>query len=369
MANTPILIIDDDPDLCELLEDALADAYDICITNTPDNVLELLNSHKPVVVILDVNLPKGNGLQLCEEISGNYEPMVLLISGDTTLELQLEAYNHGCADFMTKPFHIKELHAKVDTLHKLYTHQQQLKQTSEYATKTAMSAMAEASQYGEVLRFFNDMYKAVELEAIRDSFFALMQTFGLQSSIQFRAAHTVTYDFVAEDCSPIELQIYDKLAQSDRLISFSSRIMVNGTYASFIIKNMPVDDDVSSGRLRDILATVIEGLDAKLLDLQRLSLLKQTSGELASSSARLAAVMKEHEGFITSAMNHVISSINSSFHVLEMTEEQEQFFTKLTEDVLSSMEESFVKIGNETDVLDCLRLSLAVVLQEKGINA
>lgn len=366
MSKTPILIIDDDPDLCELLEDALSESYNIRTTNSPDNVLLLLDSHNPEVVILDVNLPNGNGLQLCEQISGNYEPMVLLVSGDTTLELQVDAYNHGCADFMTKPFHIKELHNKVDALHKMFMHQQQLKQSSEYATKTAMSAMAEASQYGEVLRFFNDMYKAVKLESIRDSFFRLMETFGLQSSIQFRTNDTSSFDYISDECSPIELQIYDKLSQSDRLISFSPRIMVNGTYASFIVKNMPVDDEVSNGRLKDILATVIEGLDAKLLDLQRLELLQQTSGELASSSGRLASVMKEHEDFITGAMNHVISSINASFHVLEMTEEQEKFFTKLTEDVLHSMEDSFIKIGNETDVLDCLRLSLAVVLQEKS---
>ncbi len=363
--KTRIVVIDDDPDLCELIQDALANEYQVQTTTHADQAIALVNDLKPSIVILDINLPNGNGLHLCEEISKDNSPLVLLVSGDNTLDMRLEAYQHGGADFLAKPFRIQELRAKVETLNKLYQSQAQLRQSSEYATKTAMNAMAEASQYGEVLRFYNDMYKAMSIEEVKASFFSLMETFGLQSSIQFRLKETLTFDYLDDECNPIEIQIYENLTESDRIIPFSNRMMVNGMFASFIVKNMPTHDDVENGRLRDILATLIEGLDAKLLDLQRLGLLRQTSRELAMSSQRLATVVKDHEEHLTGAMNHVVSSINASFHTLELTEAQESFFTKLTERVLNSMEDSFVCIGNETDVLDCLRLSLSVVLNDK----
>lgn len=365
--KTRIVIIDDDPDLCALIEDALSRDYQAQSATHIEEALPMVTDLHPAIVILDINLPNGNGLQLCEEINKlNNAPLVLFISGDNSLDMRLDAYQHGGADFLPKPFRVQELRAKVETLTRLYQGSVQLKQSSEYATKTAMNAMAEASQYGEVLRFYNAMYKATTLDELKSSFFSLMQTFQLQSSIQFRVDEIVTCDYLGKECSPIEMQIYENLAEGDRIIPFSTRIMVNGTYASFIVKNMPIENEESNGRLRDILATLVEGLDAKLLDIQRLDLLRQTSRELALSSQRLTAVMQDHEEFITGAMNHVISSINASFDILELTEIQEEFFTKLTERVLNGMEDSFIHIGNETDVLNCIRRSLSAVLGDNG---
>lgn len=363
--KTRIVIIDDDSDLCELITNAFSSEYEMQATTRAEDALSFVEELRPAIVILDINLPNGDGLQLCQQISAKDKALVLLVSGENTLERRLQAYENGGADFLAKPFRIQELRAKIEALTKLHLGQTQLKQSSDYATKTAMNAMAEASQYGEVLRFYNEMYKATDTAKVKEAFFKLMATFGLQSSIQFRVTNTETFDYIADECNPIEMQIYDNLVESERVIPFSSRIMVNGTYVSFIVKNMPINQEVENGRLRDILATLIEGLDAKLVDLQRLELLRQTSRELALSSQRLTSVVKDHEEYITGAMNHVISSINASFHVLELTEKQEEFFTTLTERVLTSMEDSFVHIGNETDVLDCLRLSLSVVLNDK----
>lgn len=364
--KTRIVIIDDDQDLCALIEDALSKDYQAQYATDIETAVPMIIDLHPAIVILDINLPQGNGLQLGEEISKlESKPMVLYISGDNSLEMRLDAYQHGGADFLAKPFRVQELRAKIETLDKLHKEQSQLKKSSDYATETAMNAMAEASQYGEVLRFYNAMYKATSIDEVKSSFFSLMATFQLQSSIQFRVDEIVTHDYLGNACSPIEMQIYENLAQGDRIIPFSSRMMVNGTYVSFIVKNMPLENKESNGRLRDILATLVEGLDAKLLDLQRLGLLRQTSRELAMSSQRLTGVMQAHEEFITGAMNHVISSINASFDVLELTEIQEEFFTKLTERVLNGMEDSFIHIGNETDVLNCIRRSLSAVLGDR----
>lgn len=368
MSLPTILVIDDDPDLCELIVDALGDNYNISTCNNSENeAIDLAKHINPAIIILDVNLPNGNGLEICRDIShiSSHPPLTLLVSGDNSLELRLDAYNKGGADFLAKPFRIQELRAKIDALYKLFNQRQQLSQSSEFATKTAMSAMAEASQYGEVLRFYNEMYNSDTLVKIAKCFFTLMSALGLNSSIQFRTSHAEELHCPDGSCSPIEKQIYDNMADSDRLIGFSNRLMVNGTYASFIVKNMPVDDEVTNGRLRDILATIIEGIDGKLMDLQRLVLLRQTSSELSASTQRLSKFLKDHENFMTGAMNHVIGEINSSFHLLEMTEAQEEFFTNLSERLINSMEESFIHVGNETDILDCLRLSLSMVVKEQ----
>jgi len=364
MTQTRILVIDDDPDLCELICDALCEQYDIQTCSEAEACVALCRDYKPAIVLLDVNLRNANGLALCKEIceQGKTSPLVLFISGENTLERRIDTYEHGGADFLAKPFQLKELKAKIETLAQFHNRENELSQSNELATKTALNAMAEASQYGGVLRFFNEMYKADNTQKITASFFNLMDDFGLNTSIQFRIGDTETFDSNDKSCSPIELQIYDNLRDNGRMIAFSSRMMINGAYASFIVRNMPTDDEINNGRLRDILATLIEGIDSKLTDLQRLHLLRQTSTELSESSERLADVVRSHESFITGAMNHVIAEISGSFDTLELTEDQEKFFTRLTENILNSLETSLVPIGNEQDVLNCLRLSLTVVL-------
>lgn len=361
-----VLVVDDDPDLCELMYDALSDTFDIRTCSNGEEVKHCCEEWQPSMVILDVFLNKTNALPICKEVIETVKnpPLFLVVSGQNTLEQRLEAYNNGGDDFLPKPFQLSELIAKVTTLCEFYSHRTELATTNEYATKTAMHAMAEASQYGGVLRFFNDMYKADNIEKITASFFRLMKDFGLKSSIQFRMHETTTFDHTGAECSPIEMQIYDNLYIEGRIIPFSNRLLVNGMFVSFIIKNMPVDDEVTYGRLKDILATLVEGLNSKINDLQRLNLLRQTAAEVAACSQRLSDVMKEHEGFIMSAMNHVISEINSSFNVLDLNEEQERFFTQLAENIINSVETSFVHIGNEQDVLNCLWRSLTIVLNQ-----
>ncbi|MFT5083502.1 MAG: CheY-like chemotaxis protein [Lentisphaeria bacterium] len=364
MFSIKVLVIDDDEDLCKLIDDALSDTFELTLCTNSDDALTTCENIHPAIVLLDLNLKPKSGLEICKDIQEKIPnpPMVLFISGENTPEQRLATYECGGDDFLPKPFQLGELGAKVSALAATYNQRAQLKRTNEYATKTAMRAMVEASQYGGVLRFFNDMYKADNPQKIKDSFFQLMKDFELKASIQFRLDKDYTYNFDGQNCSPIEMQIYDSMSKNGRIIPFSNRVMVNGDFVSFIIKNMPVDDELTCGRLKDILATLIQGLSSKVIDLQRLTLLKQTAREVAASSQRLSDIMTSHEGFVVGAMTHLISEIKGSFDILEMNEEQETFFTGLTETIISSVEDSFVNISNEQDVLNCLWRALTLAL-------
>jgi len=361
MTKPQLLVVDDDPDLCELIEDVLSENYMVHICNDAGDLDSVYSKANPTIALLDINLPNGNGLHLCRSMcqSEGQSPIVLLISGDSSMELKLDAYINGGSDFLAKPFKIRELQAKVDKLHELHETQKQLFQSKKFATK---AATIDASQYAELLRFYNAMYTADSCEVIRDKLFELMQSFCLEVSIQFRMETTQSYDHAHKVCSPIELQIYELLSTGERIIAFSNQLMVNGTHASMIIKNMPIEDETNNDRLRDILDTMIDGLDAKLLNLQRLNLLRQTSRELAQSNARLTKATKDHQAHTNNAMNHAISEIHSNVDALELNEGLEKFFAELAKNIILSTEESFAQILSETEIIDCLNISLAASL-------
>lgn len=367
--KSPILLVDDDPDLCELIEDTLSDAYAIHTCHDEISACATFAKLNPGIVLLDINLPNGNGLKLCQKLieQANHYPMVLMLSGDSGPDMQLQAYDSGGSDFLPKPFRIKELRARVDKLNEFYQRQCQLQASSSAATQSAKIAMAEASQYGEVVQFYNAMYRAESVEEIRDSFFALMDTFGLSSSMQIRSNKIYSYDYRAAECSPIELQIYERFFKSKRLIVFYSRLLINGQYVSAIVKNMPSKDQAGCTRLHEILATIIDGIDTKLLDIQRLELLKQTSTELYESNLRLSQTVKQHRTKIRNMIDQMTVTLNGDEDSVEMNPEKKQHLSQLRTDTLKHLDNSFNDIANEAQVLDCLQLSLATVLNQSSV--
>ena len=114
MANEKILIADDDKNICELLRLYLEkEGYATCIANDGEEGLEKFNQLKPDMVLLDVMMPKMDGLEVCRRIRklGNTPVMMLTAKGETfdkVLGLEL-----GADDYMVKPFDTKEVVARI----------------------------------------------------------------------------------------------------------------------------------------------------------------------------------------------------------------------------------------------------------------
>lgn len=76
-----------------------------------------LISYRYDVVILDINLPDGNGLDLLQIVKDRYpETGVLIVSAKDSLDDKLEGLDLGADDYITKPFHLAELNSRVNSL-------------------------------------------------------------------------------------------------------------------------------------------------------------------------------------------------------------------------------------------------------------
>ena len=110
MANEKILVVDDDTNICELLRLYLTkEGYQVTTANDGEEGLEKFNQLKPDMVLLDVMMPRMDGLEVCRRIRklGNTPVMMLTAKGETfdkVLGLEL-----GADDYMVKPFDTKEV--------------------------------------------------------------------------------------------------------------------------------------------------------------------------------------------------------------------------------------------------------------------
>lgn len=119
MAKT-ILLIDDEPDMVRLLDYGLTQAGFLVIsTRDGEQGLAAARKHGPDLVVLDIMMPGPDGLEVCRRLKGDpltASVLVLLLTakaeeGDRVLGLEL-----GADDYMTKPFGMKELVARVKAL-------------------------------------------------------------------------------------------------------------------------------------------------------------------------------------------------------------------------------------------------------------
>ena len=121
MANEKILVVDDDTNICELLRLYLTkEGYQVTTANDGEEGLDKFNQVKPDMVLLDVMMPKMDGLEVCRRIRklGNTPVMMLTAKGETfdkVLGLEL-----GADDYMVKPFDTKELVARVKAVLRRY---------------------------------------------------------------------------------------------------------------------------------------------------------------------------------------------------------------------------------------------------------
>ena len=112
-----VLVVEDAPEYTQLIAAALrGEGFDVGSVSTLADARVQLRSLPPDVVVLDLMLPDGDGLDLCQEIRSQTNAYVLILSGRDDEVDKLVGFRLGADDYMTKPFSPRELAARVHAL-------------------------------------------------------------------------------------------------------------------------------------------------------------------------------------------------------------------------------------------------------------
>lgn len=113
-----ILILEDDASLCKGIEIALAvTGRQFSLCKSVAEAKSSLKANSPDLFIIDINLPDGSGLDFCVELraAGYGAPVLMLTANDTELDM-VAGLNCGADDYVTKPFSLAVLRARIDAL-------------------------------------------------------------------------------------------------------------------------------------------------------------------------------------------------------------------------------------------------------------
>src|SRR5512139_1524071 len=105
-----VFLVDDDELIVALLTRALKkDGYEVRSENQTDDIVSKIKGWIPDVVMLDINLPGSNGIEILQDLKAEAGPEVIMLTADDTAETAVKAMKLGAADYLTKPFNIEEV--------------------------------------------------------------------------------------------------------------------------------------------------------------------------------------------------------------------------------------------------------------------
>lgn len=111
-----VLIVEDDPGICKFLRVSLRENnYDVIETNTGATALEIISSHCPDLILLDLGLPDMDGNHIIERVRSWTKTPIVVISARSMEQDKATALDLGADDYLTKPFGTIELLARIRT--------------------------------------------------------------------------------------------------------------------------------------------------------------------------------------------------------------------------------------------------------------
>ncbi len=115
--STLVLVVEDDRNIIDLVQsNLLVRGFKVIVSRTGSDVLELIRQRRPDVVLLDLMLPGVDGFDLCRDLRAGSSVGIIVVSARRGEQDKVRALNLGADDYLTKPFGVDELLARITAL-------------------------------------------------------------------------------------------------------------------------------------------------------------------------------------------------------------------------------------------------------------
>jgi len=356
MSDKPyVLVVDDDEVMRDMIVSAMEDGCRMAAAASGEEALRIMGEVRPDVVLLDIEMDPGiDGYETCRRIKANEataDVPVIFVSGRDRIEDRLKGYEAGGEDYIVKPVDPQELEAKLIRLFKAIAERASLKQMANYAGSTAMTAMTSMGEMGSLLEAMKSFGNCVDTRGLADAILAGLALYGLRGTAQIRLGDEVLTRDVSGEARALEASVIAHMASMERITQFKSRMAITYKRVSLLVHNMPVEDPDRCGRLRDHLAMLAEGADARAEAIAATAESRRRGSSINRAVARITATLcdidraqRENQVATRIAVENVMDRMQLAYVSVAMTTAQEDFMNETLHDGLNEL------LNSQTDV-------------------
>ena len=218
-------------------------------------------------------------------------------------------------------------------------------QQAQEALNTAMTAMRNGSEIGEVNKFFEKIHDCDSFATLGEEFLESLRQFGLDGIVLINNKVDPLILGSVSEPSPLEMDLLTAAINSKRITDHGKRSIFNFQSAILLIKNMPVDDEEKYGRYKDHLCSLLNGLDARNRSLSaELTLRGRHEDTILKALAETNDIMddvmeqfKKHDERTRQIIDNMMSDMNVAFSYLNLSDEDEEYLIQLLDRGMSQL--------------------------------
>ncbi|MBP5986363.1 MAG: response regulator [Azonexus sp.] len=325
-----VLVVDDDPSTRILLQNMLIRDYEVETAESGADALQILGELSPDLIVLDIEMPGLDGYETCRRIRESSHVPIMFATSHSSLESQLEAFEAGANDIVTKPV-AQDLFLK-KTARAIQTHLnwRRLHLEKNSFQNMAMNLLSSVDETGILLNFLRTSIQCrsfYELAArLADAARMLdMQCYGV--------IRTSTGDqYFRSDGEPtgLEKDVLAKVSTMGRVFQFKRQLVVNCDHVSIIATNVPIESPEKTSTFRDNLTVLAETAEAlaENVEMRQESMARAEQLQIAlmGASGAVQSLQDQHRQMLADTrmlLQELVENIEKSFSWLGTTTDQE----------------------------------------------
>ena len=342
-----VFVVDDDPVILDVMHAILDPDCQVETFESSEGCQSALDSDKPDLFLLDINLPGMDGYTFCRQIKADpnlCKIPVIFVSSNDMIEERVLGYDAGGEDFIVKPFEPEELLRKVMVAQSMVLSQRSLRTQAEEAEMLSSLVMASMDETGILLQFMSKLIAMDSTTEVADGLLELMGRYRLDGVVQTRLGNVVETRSAAGRNLPLEVAVIEHVRNQGRIFEFSRRSVHNFERVTLMVNNLPLDDPDYCGRLRDHLSVAAQGADSRLSALQIAENNRRAQSGIQSALESIGdTIMELHDSNThnseasSSLVNELQETLLNSFYRLGLTDHQEKFLQDMVGDFMARM--------------------------------
>lgn len=334
-----IFIVDDDQLVQSALASILEDDHTLESFESAEACLARLETVKPNMILLDIGLPGLDGYAFCRLLKDRDDTRditVTFVSAHDTLEARISGYEAGGDDFVVKPFDVSEVLRKVVVAQRLHDDRARVAEQARSAEELSNVIMASMNDYAVLVSFLGKMAGCTTGDDVGDATMQALANYSLDGVVQIRLkSGAITMSRQGRD-QPIEISIMNHVSSMERIFEFKNRAVFNYDHATVMVNNMPLADPDACGRIRDNMAIIAQGIEARLQGIEADHAVVEKQRGIQALLQRVAAtisLLKENQRRDQMQASEISFQLQedlaSSFVHLGLTDGQERFLEDL----------------------------------------
>jgi len=337
-----LLFIDDDNSLHQLFIEALSD-YNVTSAYSGADGIELFKQQSFDIVILDVSMSSMDGYEVCQQIREHEmaAPVpILFLSGKTSLDDILKGYESGGTDYITKPFKLAELMAKISVEVDSYRLENNLQSNLTEVTEAVLTVQSSNAKIYSICRYLQQAFFCQDVDSLCQLFFTVTKGFGTDATLYVHSSETMNfYDSNGREHALSNAILEQVRAQGGRILQFGNdRAVFNWEYASLLVSHL--QDDV------DNLAMLMDGFEMGLKAIE-------ASNQFNSLLSHYREIKYQQSIQVATAFDDVVYEIQDEMGRIgynTLSEEQENALIRIVEakrDMVDRLFNQGVKLDEE----------------------